>query len=219
MFEAIKLVGSGLSLVAFAIAAILYAYRARLNQRAKLIQSAAEGDRLEAIATTAEFFRVDVSGLSRVQKQEIVLAQIRLRSRRDSMLAIIAILVAVLLAMVAIFFPRVPSRTFTATQTRMRLNLDLVKVDPSWIGIPTGTWHADRQQWLSTLNSIDTTDDAMLKRKVDELISIISKAPKSPAPGLSGEDVVSIPEDALLKFREMRLYIKREAISAGLTPD
>ena len=70
---AIPYVGTGLSLVAFAIAAVLYAYRARLKQRADIITSAPQKERLDAIASTAEFFRVDISGLPAKQQQEIVL--------------------------------------------------------------------------------------------------------------------------------------------------
>jgi hypothetical protein len=70
MWGALQYVGTGLSLVAFVVAAIFLAYRARLTQRAEIIRSAPEQQRLEAIATTAEFFRVDVSGLTRAQQQE-----------------------------------------------------------------------------------------------------------------------------------------------------
>jgi hypothetical protein len=54
---ALQYVGTGLSLVAFAVAAIPFAYRARLAHRAEIIRSAPEKERLEAIAITAEFFR------------------------------------------------------------------------------------------------------------------------------------------------------------------
>src|SRR5262245_51400430 len=98
---ALKYVGTGLSLVAFAIAAMLLAYRARLAHRAEIIKSAPEKERLEAIAITAEFFRVDVSGLTRVQQQEIALTQIGARTRRDLLVASVSLVVAVLLAATA----------------------------------------------------------------------------------------------------------------------
>jgi hypothetical protein len=97
----LQYVGTGLSLVAFVVAAILLAYRARLKNRAEVIKSAPEKERLEAVATTAEFFRVDVSGLSRAQQQNIVLTQIQARARRDLLLAVVTLAVAVLLAIVA----------------------------------------------------------------------------------------------------------------------
>src|ERR1700730_3249271 len=101
IWGALQYVGTGLSLVAFVVAAILFAYRARLRNRAEIIQSAPEKERLEAIAATAEFFRVDVSGLSRAQQQDIVLTQIHARARRDLLLAVVTLIVAVLLAVVA----------------------------------------------------------------------------------------------------------------------
>jgi tetratricopeptide (TPR) repeat protein len=102
VWGALQYVGTGLSLVAFVVAAILFAYRARLIQRAELIKSAPEEERLEAIATTAEFFRVDVSGLTRAQQQEIALTQIHARARRDLLLAGVSLAVAILLAAIAI---------------------------------------------------------------------------------------------------------------------
>lgn len=101
VLEALKYVGTGLSLVAFAIAAILLAYRARLTHRTEIIKSAPEKDRLRAIATTAEFFRVDVSNLTRAQQHDIVLAQIQARARRELLWAGTFLAAAVLLAAVA----------------------------------------------------------------------------------------------------------------------
>src|SRR5215470_9096716 len=102
MWQALQYVGTGLSLVAFAVAALLLAYRARLTNRAEIIKTAPEEERLDAIATTAEFFRVDVSGLTRAQQQEIALTQIQVRARRDLLLAGVSLTVAILLAAIAI---------------------------------------------------------------------------------------------------------------------
>lgn len=95
-------IGTGLSLVAFVVAVGLYAYRARLNQRASVIAKMPARDRLAAIDATAEFLRVDVSGLSEKDKHDIVVRQLAIRSRRELMLAGIAIAIAVLLGAVAI---------------------------------------------------------------------------------------------------------------------
>jgi tetratricopeptide (TPR) repeat protein len=98
MWGALHYVETGLSLVAFVVAAILWAYRARLTHRAKIIKSAPEQDRLEAITATAEFFRVDVSGLTRAQQTDIVLAQIDARARRHFLWAVVSLVVFVSLA-------------------------------------------------------------------------------------------------------------------------
>lgn len=102
MWQAIQYVGSGLSLVAFIIAAIIYAYLGRLRERAKIISSAPERERLDAIAATAEWFRVDLSGLSSKQKQAIILAQISARSRRDALIGRYAFGIAVILGLIAV---------------------------------------------------------------------------------------------------------------------
>lgn len=204
------------------VAAILFAYRSRLKQRAEIIKNAPEADRLEAIAATAEFFRVDVSGLSRAQKQDIVLTQIRLRARREMLLAGIAMVISILLAAIAITSLNVEpksAQTLPQDQIRLRLNLDQVKAEPSWMGIPAGVWTADGKQWLSVLKAIDTTDDPTLKQKTDDLISIISNAAKPNVVGSNfGENYVSIPKEAIDKFRELRAYIRKKAITAGITP-
>ncbi len=102
VWQAIPYVTSVLTLIAFIVAALLLAYRSRLQHRANIIRSAPQEKRIEAIAITAEFFRVDVSDLPPKQKEEIVLAQIRMRARRDLVLASLAVAIAFLLAAVAI---------------------------------------------------------------------------------------------------------------------
>lgn len=121
ILEALKYVGSGLSLVAFVVAAVLLAYRARLTNCAEIIKSAPEPERLEAIATTAEFFRVDVAGLPPEQQREIALKQIQARTRRDLMLASVMLVVAVLLAIVAVIaIVGVPTRSADITVNPIR---------------------------------------------------------------------------------------------------
>lgn len=89
-------------MAAFVAAAILYAYRARLQSRAEIIANAPVQARLEAIAATAEFFRVDVSGLPPKAQTKIVLAQIYQRTRRDLILSVTLIVISTILAIVAL---------------------------------------------------------------------------------------------------------------------
>jgi hypothetical protein len=102
LWNALQYVGSGLSLAAFVAAAVVFAYRGHLKRRAEIIKSAPEKERLEAIATTAEFFRVDTARLSRVQQEHIVLAQIHARARRDLLVTGVLLTLAVLLGAIAI---------------------------------------------------------------------------------------------------------------------
>jgi hypothetical protein len=102
-WEAVPFVSTGLGLVAFAIAAALYFFRYKLRQRAEIIRSAKGADKLEAIALTAEQFRVDVSGLSVGKQAEIVLQQIALKRRRELMVTLVVLVIAILLAVIALF--------------------------------------------------------------------------------------------------------------------
>jgi hypothetical protein len=102
LFSAVQYVGSGLSLIAFITAAGVVAYVARLKQRAKIIGSAPSKDRLDAIAMAAEFFPVKSSNLSSEQQREIVLAQIKMRARRETYVAAVCLLASLLFAIVAI---------------------------------------------------------------------------------------------------------------------
>lgn len=102
IWDVVPQIGTGLSLVAFVVAAGLYAYRAHLKQRASVIANMPARDRLAAIDATAEFLRVDVSGLSEKDKHDIVVRQLAITARRELMLAGIAIAIALLLGAVAI---------------------------------------------------------------------------------------------------------------------
>jgi hypothetical protein len=102
-WSSIQYVGTGLGLVAFIVAAlilaaVLYAYRARLGHRAEITNSAPIKERLAVIETTAELFGVDLAGQTSEQRQEIVLKQIERRARRELLFGGIALIIAILLA-------------------------------------------------------------------------------------------------------------------------
>ena len=102
IWSSIPYVGTGFGLVAFIVAALLYAYRARLGQRAEIIKSAPAEERLAAIETTAELFRVDLTGQSSRQRQQIVLRQLDIKARRELLVAATVLVVAILLAALSI---------------------------------------------------------------------------------------------------------------------
>jgi hypothetical protein len=102
IFDAVKFVTGGFTLVAFIVAAIYITYQSRLKNRAEIIKSAPEAQRLEAIATTAEIFNVPLEGLTKKQKESIVLEQIAIRARREMMIAASAMVVAVLLFFITV---------------------------------------------------------------------------------------------------------------------
>lgn len=99
---AIPYVTSGLSLIAFVVAALFYSYRARLRQRTSIILSAPKDQRIAAIEATADFLKIDTSGLSGKSKETIILRQLEIRSRRDQMMFVVALVVAILLGLMAV---------------------------------------------------------------------------------------------------------------------
>jgi hypothetical protein len=101
-WQAIQYVGSGLSLVAFISAVGLFAYSAYLRSRTRIIQSLPAKDRIDEITTTAAAFRVDTSKLTRQQLEEVILAQIFQRGRRDLLLGIVAVIFAIILGGISI---------------------------------------------------------------------------------------------------------------------
>ena len=102
MWEAVRNIGSGLSLVAFAIAMIGIVYRARMKTQASIIKNATGERQVKALAITAAYFGVDTDGLTPEQKQHIVITQVDARTKRDAALIKAALIVAGLLALIAI---------------------------------------------------------------------------------------------------------------------
>ena len=85
IWSSIPYVGTGFGLVAFIVAALLYAYRARLGQRAEIIKSAPAEERLAAIETTAEALGVDASRARAFSLEVIAFSTARatMRSRQE----------------------------------------------------------------------------------------------------------------------------------------
>lgn len=80
MWEAIKYVSSGLTLVAFVIAAAVSLYRKQILAKAKLINLAREEDRAPLISKSLEFLEIDPSELTKEQRYKIATVQIHKRA-------------------------------------------------------------------------------------------------------------------------------------------
>jgi hypothetical protein len=102
-WDAIKYVGSGLTLAAFIIAVIAWILKTKSEERAKLIDLAKEDERADLVRNALEFFAVDTAGLTKTQQYQLALEQIRGRAQRFKILALVVCFVAVLGAMLAIY--------------------------------------------------------------------------------------------------------------------
>lgn len=102
-WNAIAYVSSGLTLAAFIVAVVAWVIRSRILAREVSIRSAIENKQNDLIERTLEYFDVDTRGLTRKQKFELAMEQIRARARRFLITMIAVIVVAFLAAGVSIF--------------------------------------------------------------------------------------------------------------------
>ena len=106
MWESISYVSSGLTLVAFIIAAIAKVYSNRLKQKERLISLASESERTHLVANALEFFNIDTSNLTKGQQFELAKQQISNRAKRFYVTTIVVVIIAILgtaLSIYAIF--------------------------------------------------------------------------------------------------------------------
>jgi hypothetical protein len=95
-WSAIKYVTSGLTLAAFAIAAVTWLFARGMARAQEVIETAPSGDRLRAAALALERFQVDVSAIKDdEQKVKLALEQLYERRRRLIVVAVAVVIVAV----------------------------------------------------------------------------------------------------------------------------
>ena len=100
MWTSIQYVTSGLTLVAFIVAAGVWLLKARLDARERLIKAADNQRQADLVGRALEFFKVETEGLTKQQRYEIAIAQIHARSKRYTQSALAICFVAILLAAV-----------------------------------------------------------------------------------------------------------------------
>lgn len=103
MWQAIQYVSSGLTLVAFVVAAIVGVLRSKIREKERLIKTASESDRAGLVKDALEFFSVDTSKLSREQQVVVAMAQIRARLLRFTMIIFAVIVLALIGACLAAY--------------------------------------------------------------------------------------------------------------------
>lgn len=170
MWESIQYVTTGLTLVAFGIAAAAWLYKSSFETKERLIQSASESQRADLVRQTLEFFDIKTDGLTKDQKFRLALEQIHARRERFRIAAIVICIIAVVLASISAFAihksgtsapestpsrPPGPASTAETTQPKQAPKLTLSR----W---PLGGWEIT----LSNPNASDLAiTDAMLIAK------------------------------------------------------
>ncbi|QKD03519.1 hypothetical protein [Mesorhizobium loti] len=102
MFEAAQHISTWVSLLAFLVAAGVYAYRSRLNAAIEMVKQASAQERGDVVLAIAERFSVETAGLTQKQRTDIVIKQLEIRARRDMMILAAFVIVAVLAALITI---------------------------------------------------------------------------------------------------------------------
>lgn len=120
-WDAIKYVGSGLTLAAFVAAVIAWVIKSKLEERGRLIKGAKEDDRASLVRDALEFFHVDTSDLTKAQQYQLALEQIRARGQRFKIIAVIVCVIAALGALVAVY---AIARPATGPKNRLPANAE-----------------------------------------------------------------------------------------------
>jgi hypothetical protein len=102
-WQAIQYVTSGLTLAAFVAALLLAAFRARLNNTAKLILSSPEDKRAALVQSTLTFYHIPVETLTKEQRFKLALELITRSNTRYKWAVILIGFIALLLACIVAF--------------------------------------------------------------------------------------------------------------------
>jgi hypothetical protein len=103
MWQAISYVSSGITLVAFIVAAAAWLYKSQSESKERLIKEAAEDHRAELVRDALEVFRVETSGLTKDQQYKIALEQIRACALRFRTVSIVVCFLALIAGGVSIY--------------------------------------------------------------------------------------------------------------------
>jgi hypothetical protein len=148
MWSAIRDVSTGLTLIAFCIAAVVVFLRYRLRSHERQLMSAPEETRAGLIQALSDRFivpslAIDPSDLSEKQKYNILLEQIRHRSRRFYVVAILVLVLGVLLGIVTLFAINMTTQARSPSQVADATSLPLLP-------LPVHTFLDTRNRILST---------------------------------------------------------------------
>jgi hypothetical protein len=124
MWDAIRYIGSPLTLAAFFAAAGVTVYAMRQKYKANVIQSAPEKDRVKMAEQVLERFHVNTGNLTRDQQFKIAMEQIRAREANAWRLALLFLAIAILAAAVVVIAVLFSDKTNEPKSTRLVLRLE-----------------------------------------------------------------------------------------------
>jgi hypothetical protein len=129
LWEAIKYVTSGLTLVAFAIAVAAWLYTKSWRNKERLIRLAPETKRKELIGKTLEFFDIDTRRLTPERQYDLAKEQIERRAQRTKLIAssvgFLAFLIAVTAVVAIVKTPAKPEPAGGKEFTQISFGVDI----------------------------------------------------------------------------------------------
>jgi hypothetical protein len=171
-WQSIGYVTSGLTLVAFIVAAAIWAYRRTLLQKERLIRQAPESDRGRLVENALEFFDVDTSGLTKNEKYQLAVQQIKERAIRYKINAFVIVTIAFLATGVSIFALWRSSNnpepgSMPGPVTTKPTTGNYLDVSGEWSGIATD--NDDNDKWLYKLSLSQNQNRVDGKVSISEL--------------------------------------------------
>lgn len=82
LWESVQHVSTAIALISFIFACAVTVYKLYIDRQARLIEVANDDRRAQLVSNALEFFHVNTSGLTRDQRYNIAMEQIRARSAR-----------------------------------------------------------------------------------------------------------------------------------------
>jgi hypothetical protein len=154
-FSPVSLVTSGLGLLALVVLAALAAYRSRLRRDERLLGSATGQERIELASAVLGRFNVPLEGLTREQRFNLALEQIRGHQRTTARVIGIAALLLIACAVVAtisIVYRRGSESSTTAERPPAAPRIPLTRSYVAWHvkgGLRRRNWSQRRcDRWL-----------------------------------------------------------------------
>lgn len=129
MWENIKYVSTGTSLVAFIFAVVAYIYKLKGDNRIKLIKSAKNEKQVKLINNMLEFFNIETSKLTNKQRFDLAIQQVSIKSRKHLINAIVTCIISLSFLLLAGFaITKIPNEE-TTNYKKVQLDYEKLKTE------------------------------------------------------------------------------------------
>ena len=155
MWRAITYVTSGLTLVAFVVAASAWAFRTIILQKERQIKLAPENERSVLIRDALEFFSINTTGLTSKQQYNLAVKQVHARAMRFRTTAVVVTIVAGLTAGVATFALWRENKPIENPTTAIKPEPSVPSASATSLQTPTPTSTRNRTNVPVTSSSVD----------------------------------------------------------------